>query len=359
MVLAREPCDALENLLVVAQHFGDRRLGPDEQVGFIRQRLSGKPEQFVKAFRVVFRIPNERLGNARLNQRHLDFPRGRRCVGDVIKSPGKSDCHGEHRKNHFAQPDRAHPRSAQHRRRCAKQRRRRPHHEKRHAINARHGRYLNQRPHSKLRSAEQVPGKSPEQPHHNHFQRDPACRAVNGPEHPPTPGHRGDLLKGSQPFCSGRRQTRNSKLETRNFQRQPDPRRGKQRQIRAQRQPAKRRAERQAVPAIRNEQQPVKRREIMRQPGDVAETEAFHAAAAERGGEHQCWCDPGEAGDANFWKRRRQQNSCDDGQRETALDEFSGRNFQPAQLALKIFKNKFSPEGLARNAPAGLPQFSA
>src|SRR5258706_16177078 len=88
------------------------------------------------------------------------------------------------------------------------------------------------------------------------------------------------------------------------------------------------------MPAIGNQQQPVKRSEVMRETSDVTDAKAFPAGFTPRGHQHQRRGDPGQTRNADFGKRSGEGKSSDDRQRITR--EWTGpKVFQPRHIAAK------------------------
>ena len=68
------------------------------------------------------------------------------------------------------------------------------------------------------------------------------------------------------------------------------------------------------MPAIRDQQQPIKHAEVMGNSRHVPNAEAFASGAAECRGDEQPGSDPGKAGNSDLWKRRRPNQPTQDGE---------------------------------------------
>lgn len=80
----------------------------------------------------------------------------------------------------------------------------------------------------------------------------------------------------------------------------------------------------------------------MRQSREVAKSECFTAAFAERDGEEEAGGNPRKTSDADFRKCCPEHESSDDGERKAAAEKCAGREFfQSPQLASKVLKGKF------------------
>lgn len=79
----------------------------------------------------------------------------------------------------------------------------------------------------------------------------------------------------------------------------------------------------------------------MGETGNVTEAEGVTTGSAPRRGQHYGGRNPGEPGNADFWKRRGQQKSGEDGQETAATGkQLTERIFQPGELAATVVKCK-------------------
>ena len=75
------------------------------------------------------------------------------------------------------------------------------------------------------------------------------------------------------------------------------------------------------MPAIGNQQQPIKGCQIVREAPDVTNAKAFASLRPERGSHHESGRYPRQAGDSDFGKRRGQQEPRNNGEQKTAARE--------------------------------------
>lgn len=132
------------------------------------------------------------------------------------------------------------------------------------------------------------------------------------------------------------------RLHRARLRQQPHPRRRVERHKSAQREPARRWTQRNRVPPVGDQQQPVERSEMIRQTCHVTDAEAFPPPFAQCGGQHQSRRNPRETGDADLRERDRQQQPCKDCQKVAAPQQWAAPEFiHPLQLAWKASKGKF------------------
>src|ERR1039457_3015970 len=95
------------------------------------------------------------------------------------------------------------------------------------------------------------------------------------------------------------------------------------------------------MPAVGDEQQPAQGCEVVGQPGDIADAEAFPAALAKGCRKHQRGGDPCEAGDADLGEGSGQQKTGENCREVAAAHKRAGpEGSHRAQLAGKASKRK-------------------
>ena len=99
---------------------------------------------FAKTVLVAAGVPDQRLRNARLNERDAERAPGRRLVRELPESIVEHQRHHDYGQEDLAHPDRAHRRPQHDHQSGGEQRQRNPNHQERHAINARDRRDLDQ-----------------------------------------------------------------------------------------------------------------------------------------------------------------------------------------------------------------------
>ena len=234
-----------------------------------------------------------------LRNDHNQGVRGGGIPHELAEAEVEEEGYHQGRENDFANPDRARGRPQHDHQPSREQREGNPNDQKGDAIDAGDRGDLDEWHHLILGRAQQVPGKAGEEPNYKHLEGDPEGGAGNGPEGAlgPVPGQ--NTVSGYQPDPGGR-------IE---------------REVCAQGEPPGGGAERDRVPAVGNQEQPVKGSEVIGQAGDVADAEAFPATFAKGGGEHQRWGNPRQSGNADFGEGGSQQESCESRRKVTAAHD--------------------------------------
>ena len=297
LVPREEVGDRFVNLAVVAQQFGHRRFGPEQQVGMEgAQGGLGEFQHLAKALVVVVGVPDDGLRYAGLDQGQLELPGGRGGGGDAVQPPSRQEGDGPQWQRQVAGPSQPVGGLAEPGFDRQQQTHRDPRHQKRHAIHPRDRANLDQRHHLKLGRAQQVPRKPRQQPGLDHLQAHPRRRAKHAPSQAAGPGRgqtapTGRWSLGRGPRCAVRRAGEQAGAD-------PGPDGRKQGDVGAQRHPAQ-----DGIERHRDEQEPVDRSQPEDQPTEVADPE--RPARAGGGPKHQPRRQPRQAGGPEVRKRRR------------------------------------------------------
>src|ERR1041385_5823904 len=106
MMFAGETRNGFENVFIVTKQPGDAGFGPKQQVGFVGQGLLGKLDETAKSFVILCRIPDQSLGNAGLNESHLNGAGGLFGVPELSKPEIKKEGNDQDREKDFRSEER-------------------------------------------------------------------------------------------------------------------------------------------------------------------------------------------------------------------------------------------------------------
>ena len=145
MVLADEVGDGGVDVGVPAGVAGDGGFGPDEQVGAVGQGLFGEAYEVVEPVQVPAGVPDERLGNAGLDEGDVQGAGGGGFPRQLPEAEVEDDGDDQSGENDFADPDGARGGPQHDHQPGGEQREGDPNDEERHAIDAGDGGDLDER----------------------------------------------------------------------------------------------------------------------------------------------------------------------------------------------------------------------
>ena len=132
---------------VPAGEAGDGGFGPDQQVGSVGQGLFGEVDQLVEPVQVSAGVPDQRLGNAGLDEGDVQGAGGDGFPRQLPEAEVEEDGQNHSREHDFAGPDRACGGPQHDHQPGGEQRKGNPNDEERHAVDAGGGSDLDERRH--------------------------------------------------------------------------------------------------------------------------------------------------------------------------------------------------------------------